>query len=84
MVRRSGRQCEEILTYVSSFYPSTNSDKLSEVDSWQTGVNRNVEGRLVRRVLGYNGNGAHFRRITSEVAANGYQELQFSAPGVEV
>jgi hypothetical protein len=35
-------------------------------------------------VLGYNGNGGHFRRITSEVAANGYQELQFSTPGVEV
>lgn len=25
-----GRNCEEILTYVSSFYPSTNSDKLSD------------------------------------------------------
>jgi hypothetical protein len=24
----------------------------SKVDSWQTGVNRNVEGRTVRRVLG--------------------------------
>ena len=24
----------------------------SEVNSWQTGVNRNVEGRQVRRVLG--------------------------------
>ena len=30
MVRRSGRKREEILTYVSSFYLSTNSDKLSE------------------------------------------------------
>src|SRR3954467_6126731 len=35
-----------------------------QVDSWQNGVNRNVEGRTVRRVLGYNGNGAHFRRTT--------------------
>ena len=25
-----GQNCEEILTYVSSFYPSTNNDKLSE------------------------------------------------------
>jgi hypothetical protein len=32
VVRRSGRNCEEILTYVSSFHPSTNSDKLSETD----------------------------------------------------
>ncbi len=50
----------------------------SKVDSWQTGVNRNVEGRNVRRVLGYNGNGIHFRQKAAEVAANGYQEFRFS------
>ncbi len=49
----------------------------SKVDSWQTGVNRNVEGRQVRRVLGYNGNGAHFRRTTDTVAKGGYQEFVF-------
>ena len=49
----------------------------SKVDSWQTGVNRNVEGRQVRRVLGYNGNGVHFRRKTDEVAKGGYKEFSF-------
>jgi cation diffusion facilitator CzcD-associated flavoprotein CzcO len=49
----------------------------SKVDSWQTGVNRNVEGRTVRRVLGYNGNGVHFRRKTDEVANGGYKEFSF-------
>ena len=49
----------------------------SKVDSWQTGGNRNVEGRTVRRVLGYNGNGVHFRRKTDEVAKGGYQEFLF-------
>jgi cation diffusion facilitator CzcD-associated flavoprotein CzcO len=49
----------------------------SKVDSWQTGVNRNVEGRTVRRVLGYNGNGVHFRRTTDEVASGGYREFIF-------
>ena len=49
----------------------------SKVDSWQTGVNRNVEGRSVRRVLGYNGNGVHYRRKTAEVATGGYRELAF-------
>ena len=39
-----------------------------KVDSWQNGVNRNVDRRTVRRVLGYNGNGVHFRRTTDEVA----------------
>ena len=49
----------------------------SKVDSWQTGVNRNVAGRQVRRVLGYNGNGAHFRRTTDDVAKGGYREFEF-------
>ena len=49
----------------------------SKVDSWQTGVNRNVEGRLERRVLGYNGNGVHYRKKTDEVAKGGYKELIF-------
>jgi len=49
----------------------------SQVDSWQTGVNRNVEGRGIRRVLGYNGNGVHFRRLTDEVAKGGYKEFAF-------
>ncbi len=49
----------------------------SKVDSWQTGVNRNVDGRTVRRVLGYNGNGVHYRRKTDEVAKGGYQQFSF-------
>ena len=49
----------------------------SKIDSWQTGVNRNVEGRSVRRVLGYNGNGVHYRRKCEAVAAGGYQEFAF-------
>jgi cation diffusion facilitator CzcD-associated flavoprotein CzcO len=49
----------------------------SKVDSWQTGVNRNVEGRAVRRVLGFNGNGVFYRRKTAEVADGGYREFAF-------
>jgi cation diffusion facilitator CzcD-associated flavoprotein CzcO len=49
----------------------------SKVDSWQTGVNRNVEGRGVRRVLGYNGNGIHYRRKCEEVTAGGHREFEF-------
>jgi len=48
-----------------------------KVDSWQTGVNRNVDGRTVRRVLGYNGNAVHYRRKTAEVAEGGYKEFVF-------
>ena len=49
----------------------------SKVDSWQTGVNRNVNGRSVRRVLGYNGHGVYFRHKTDAVAKGGYQEFAF-------
>jgi cation diffusion facilitator CzcD-associated flavoprotein CzcO len=47
------------------------------VDSWQTGVNRNVEGRLVRRVLGYNGHAVTYRKATDDVAKGGYKEISF-------
>ena len=49
----------------------------SKVDSWQTGVNRNVEGRQVRRVLGYYGGAVEYRKRTGDVAAGGYRELKF-------
>ena len=49
----------------------------SKIDSWQTGVNRNVPGRGVRRVLGYNGNGIHYRRKCEEVVSSGFRELKF-------
>lgn len=48
-----------------------------KVDSWQTGVNRNVDGRLVRRVLGYNGHALTYRKRTDAVAKGGYKEISF-------
>ncbi|HEY8289809.1 MAG TPA: NAD(P)/FAD-dependent oxidoreductase, partial [Acetobacteraceae bacterium] len=50
----------------------------SQVNSWQTGVNRNVEGRQVRRVLGYYGGTVKYREISQAVAAKGYQECEFT------
>jgi cation diffusion facilitator CzcD-associated flavoprotein CzcO len=47
----------------------------SQVKSWQTGVNRNVAGRDVLRVLGYNGSAVKYRRIGEKVAEGGYQEF---------
>jgi cation diffusion facilitator CzcD-associated flavoprotein CzcO len=48
----------------------------SQIRSWQTGVNRNVAGRDVLRVLGYNGSSVKYRRIAEKVAAGGYQEFK--------
>jgi cation diffusion facilitator CzcD-associated flavoprotein CzcO len=50
---------------------------MSKIKSWQTGVNRNVAGRDVLRVLGYNGSAVKYRKITETVAENGYQEFLF-------
>ena len=36
-----------------------------------------VEGRTVRRVLGYNGNGVAFRKKTDDVTKGGFKELSF-------
>ena len=42
------------------------------VDSWMTGVNRNVEGRNVRRILQYQGGAPAYRAYCDRVAAEGY------------
>ena len=47
----------------------------TEVDSWMTGVNRNVEGRQVRRVMRYSGGHPAFRLRCEEVSQGGYREL---------
>src|SRR5579864_9025176 len=47
----------------------------TEVDSWMTGVNRNVEGKTVRRIMRYSGGHPAFRERCEAVAADGYREL---------
>ena len=44
----------------------------SQVKSWQTGVNRNVAGRDVLRVLGYNGSAVKYRKITEREVDEGF------------
>jgi len=50
----------------------------SKIASWQTGVNRNVEGRSAPRVLGYNGGAVRYRKIIEDVASREYEEFTFS------
>jgi cation diffusion facilitator CzcD-associated flavoprotein CzcO len=47
----------------------------TEVDSWMTGINRNVEGKQVRRIMRYSGGHPAFRERCEAVSANGYREL---------
>jgi len=45
------------------------------VDSWMTGVNTNVEGRNVRRVLQYQGGAPQYREHCDAVAKAGYKGM---------
>src|SRR4051812_18683057 len=47
----------------------------TEVDSWMTGINRNVEGKQVRRIMRYSGGHPAFRERCEAVAADNYREL---------
>ena len=47
----------------------------TEVDSWMTGINRNVEGKQVRRIMRYSGGHPKFRERCDAVAAERYREL---------
>ena len=50
----------------------------TEVDSWMTGINRNLEGKQVRRVMRYSGGHPAFREHCDAVSSGGYRELALS------
>jgi cation diffusion facilitator CzcD-associated flavoprotein CzcO len=50
----------------------------NEVDSWMTGINRNVEGKQTRIIARYSGSAPAYRARCDEVAAGGYRELELA------
>ena len=48
----------------------------NEIDSWMTGINRNVEGKNTRIIARYSGSAPAFRARADSVAADGYKELR--------
>ncbi len=50
----------------------------AQVDSWATGINRNVEGKDVRRILQYQGGAPAYRERCDAVAASGYAGMELS------
>jgi cation diffusion facilitator CzcD-associated flavoprotein CzcO len=50
----------------------------NEIDSWMTGINRNVEGKERRIVARYSGSAPAYRARCDEVAANRYDELRLA------
>jgi cation diffusion facilitator CzcD-associated flavoprotein CzcO len=47
----------------------------NEIDSWMTGVNRNVEGKQARIINRYSGSAPAYRAKCDEVAAKGYEGI---------
>jgi len=50
----------------------------NDVDSWMTGINRNVEGKQVRRVMRYSGGHPAFRQHCEAATASGYRDLSMT------
>jgi cation diffusion facilitator CzcD-associated flavoprotein CzcO len=48
---------------------------MNEIDSWMTGVNRNVEGKQTRKIMRYSGGHPAFRAHCDAAAADGYRRL---------
>jgi cation diffusion facilitator CzcD-associated flavoprotein CzcO len=48
---------------------------MNEIDSWMTGVNRNVEGKQSRKIMRYSGGHPAFREHCDAVAADNYRKL---------
>ena len=50
----------------------------NEIDSWMTGINRNVEGKQTRIIARYSGSAPAFRERCDQVAADNYRELRLA------
>ncbi len=50
----------------------------TQIDSWATGINSNVEGKTVRRILQYQGGAPAYRAKCDEVASSGYAGMVLS------
>ncbi len=50
----------------------------TQINSWATGINSNVEGKNVRRILQYQGGAPAYRARCDSVAASGYAGMVLS------
>ena len=70
---------EGIETWNRHINDKSSGSLMNGVDSWMTGVNKNVEGKGVR-ILGarYGGSVESYRGLCDEVASNGYEAMNLS------
>jgi len=50
----------------------------NEIDSWMTGINRNIEGKQTRIIARYSGSAPAYRARCDVVAADGYREMRLA------
>jgi cation diffusion facilitator CzcD-associated flavoprotein CzcO len=50
----------------------------NEIDSWMTGINRNVDGKTERIIARYSGSAPDYRKRCDQVAADGWRELSLA------
>ncbi|GIJ90597.1 hypothetical protein Asppvi_009558 [Aspergillus pseudoviridinutans] len=50
----------------------------NEIDSWMTGVNKNIKGKTARSVARYSGHAAEYRRKCAECKESGWKGLIFA------
>ncbi|KAF5012214.1 hypothetical protein FDECE_1730 [Fusarium decemcellulare] len=51
---------------------------MNEIDSWMTGVNKNVNGKTVRSIARYCGEAKEYRKRCQEVKDSGYKGFRFT------
>lgn len=51
---------------------------INEVDSWMTGINKNVKGKNVKSVVRYSGSAIEYRRRCKECKDKGYKDFILS------
>jgi hypothetical protein len=51
---------------------------MNEIESWMTGVNKNVEGKQKARIMRYSGGHPAYREHCDAVAAEGYRTLSLA------
>ncbi|KAJ9603773.1 hypothetical protein H2200_011959 [Cladophialophora chaetospira] len=69
---------EAIEAWTEHVFKSSEGALSNEVDSWMTGINKNVAGKQTRSVVRYSGSAVDFRRRCEATKAAGWKGLHFA------
>jgi hypothetical protein len=71
---------EAVDAWTEHVYECSKGGLINEVDSWMTGVNKNIEGKTQRtdHPARYTGSAIEYRRRCEECRTSGYKGLVFS------